>query len=209
MALREDGRLNFLWSKYFTSDTSSQLDGGFQTRRFYTSEGLYDYTLMEKFVPQGPEEWVPLHRITLAYNDDNRLMEEVYQNWDEAQMAFINDFRYYYFNTGCLFSAAEDISPAESNYCLHANPLRPGQAIQCPTLPQSDEALHANALRDGRPASPSASFLAGRQLPAHAAACTRHLPARHPNGKRQERITGPRWWWWSEYGEKSSAPQYL
>ncbi|MBK8567916.1 MAG: T9SS type A sorting domain-containing protein [Saprospiraceae bacterium] len=56
-------------------------------------------------------------------------------------MAFINDFRYYYFNTGCLFSAAEDISPAESNYCLHANPLRPGQAIQCPTLPQSDEAL--------------------------------------------------------------------
>ncbi|MBK8567917.1 MAG: hypothetical protein IPN76_32500 [Saprospiraceae bacterium] len=59
MALREDGRLNFLWSKYFTSDTSSQLDGGFQTRRFYTSEGLYDYTLMEKFVPQGPEEWVP------------------------------------------------------------------------------------------------------------------------------------------------------
>ena len=80
-------------------------------------------------------------KTTYAYDGNDRLSEEITQDWDEAQSDYLNATRIYYFNTGCLYSGVEEGQPQPDNNCLHANPLRPGQAIQCSSLPQTEAPL--------------------------------------------------------------------
>lgn len=138
--------------------------------RFNFTYNADDLILEQKFDNlQGGtfDTYIPYNLINYEYDNEGGLLEKVEQLWDLNSSTMKLSNKTHYFNTGCSFSDTDGPLEAKSN-CQYANPIQPGQPIQC------------TGLSDGGSAMLELYDLAGRLVHQQAFAQTSSLDLRHP-----------------------------
>lgn len=138
-SLNMDNKPVFFSYKYYDESAGVFLFG---IREFntYNQEGLKVFQVREELVFNTFDEWKNLQHVTYGYDANGRITLLTNEDWDENSLAYVNNFQYEYFNTGCLFNQTSEPTGAIAN-CLNANPLQAGMTIACDALPTTDEPL--------------------------------------------------------------------
>ncbi len=155
-----NGALMLLMTKYNYDDATGTFLFGFRVIFENGANGLYDKSMTDELVFGTLDTWKPYSMATYTHDAYNQQLETINKIWDNSINDYVNNQRTYNFNTGCLFDAVEEIKANAAN-CLHANPIRSGQAIRCDALPLTDAPMtlslyalsgiktHSQAFRSG------------------------------------------------------------
>jgi|GEM_PF-4069127 len=130
----------------------------------------FDFLLFGTF-----DTWSLSNFDTYEYDANNRTLEIVYRKYDAAISDYAISGKDHYYNTGCFYISDTDEPAAANDQCAHANPLRPGQPIQCTAAIGTEPAqlelyalngvrMHHQAFRAGEGIEPSRSLPNGMYL---------------------------------------------
>ncbi len=165
----EDGKILLRESHIGYDPVTNTYYGASRFIYTYNAAGSILEAKVEHLEHNTLDTYLPNTITNYEYDNDGAFLESIHQYWSFEDSVFELDRKTHSYNTGCAFSATT--TPQEENKgCQFANPIHPGQAIQCTGLKEGAASILelydlAGRLVHEQAFSPISSFDPIRPLP--------------------------------------------